>query len=78
MPKSSAAVVVFSAVFAFIVGLVLGRSIDRGEAELRDSAGASLVAPTTRRVEDEPERFPFQEIRDEEAPRATLVTSEDA
>ncbi len=69
MARSNPGIVIGAAVAAFALGLVLGRNIDRGDADLSDSAGNSLVAPITRRAEEAP-RQPFQEVRAEEAPRA--------
>lgn len=54
---------------AFAVGLLLGRGIDRGDGELRDSAGNSLVAPTVRNSEQTP-TWSFQNPRESDAPRA--------
>lgn len=53
---------------AFIAGLLLGRSIDRGQGELRDSAGNSLVAPTVRNS-DEIRSWAFQNPRPKNARR---------
>ncbi|MEO1014905.1 MAG: alpha-2-macroglobulin [Pseudomonadota bacterium] len=69
MARSTAGIAIGAAVAAFALGLVLGRNIDRGDAEISDSAGNSLVAPATRRTEETP-RQPFQQVRASDAPRA--------
>ncbi len=61
---------------AFASGLLLGRSIDRGDAEMRDSAGRSLVSPTARDRDNEP-RWPFQVFRGANAPRAEEAKAKD-
>ncbi|MBI1392539.1 MAG: alpha-2-macroglobulin family protein [Alphaproteobacteria bacterium] len=71
MARSGAIVATAAAVAAFSAGLILGRNIDRGDAEMRDSAGNPLVAPIARRSDgDGQARRPFQEVRAIDAPRA--------
>ncbi|MGF1545348.1 MAG: alpha-2-macroglobulin [Parvularculaceae bacterium] len=72
MARGNAVIVVSAAMLAFAAGLVIGRNIDRGESDLRDSAGNSLVSPLTRRAADSP-RLPFQNVRRADAPRPALA-----
>ena len=48
MTRINSAVLIGAVLGAFALGLLLGRSVDRGDGELRDSAGNSLVAPVER------------------------------
>ncbi len=69
MDKNRTIFVAGGVLIAFAAGLLLGRGIDRGEAEMRDSAGRSLISPTVREGEAAPRR-PFQALRGPDAPRA--------
>ncbi len=68
MARTNVVLITGALLGAFGAGLLLGRSIDRGETALFDSAGNSLVAPEVRRSQDTP-THPFQQVRDEDAAR---------
>lgn len=68
MAKNKTMIIAGGVLIAFASGLLLGRTIDRGDAELRDSAGRSLISPAARDSADAP-RWPFQELRGPDAPR---------
>ncbi|MEM6414820.1 MAG: alpha-2-macroglobulin [Pseudomonadota bacterium] len=68
MARNNAIFVTAGILAAFAVGLILGQNIDRGSADIRDSAGNSLVSPDVRRANDAPRRS-FQEVRPSNAPR---------
>lgn len=69
MDRSKVMIIAGGVLIAFASGLLLGRAIDRGDAEMRDSAGRSLVSPEARDRDNAPRR-PFQAFRGEDAPRA--------
>ena len=75
--RTNTAVLIGAVLAAFAAGLLLGRSIDRGQGELRDSAGNSLVAPVVRNS-DGGSQWAFQQPRDEDAPRAEATEVSDA
>ncbi|MEO0400380.1 MAG: alpha-2-macroglobulin [Pseudomonadota bacterium] len=75
MARSGAVWATAGVLAAFAAGLLLGQNIDRGSADLRDSAGNSLVSPDVRRADDAPRRV-FQEVRDEDAPRPDVAAPE--
>ncbi|MCA8888938.1 MAG: hypothetical protein KDA46_08925, partial [Parvularculaceae bacterium] len=74
MIKNNAILFAGAVLVAFAGGVLLGKSIDRGEAEMRNTAGHSLIAPTTRSRDGDRVRRPFQEMRSADARRP----SEDA
>ena len=74
MARSNMVITTAAMVSAFAAGLLLGQNIDRGDTELRDSAGNALVAPQPRRTAATPPQG-FQTIRDEDAPRAIATQS---
>ena len=74
MDKNRTIFIAGGILIAFAAGLLLGRGIDRGEAEMRDSAGRSLVSPSARDSEAPPRR-PFQFLRGADAPRAERETA---
>ena len=76
MDKNRTIFIAGGILIAFAAGLLLGRGIDRGEAEMRDSAGRSLVSPSARERSDQPRR-PFQMFRGDDAPRAERETSKE-
>ncbi|MEZ5916304.1 MAG: hypothetical protein R3C40_01820 [Parvularculaceae bacterium] len=63
MIKNNAILFAGAVLVAFAGGVLLGKSIDRGEAEMRNTAGHSLIAPTTRNRDGDRARRPFQELR---------------
>jgi uncharacterized protein YfaS (alpha-2-macroglobulin family) len=74
MDRNKTLLVAGGILIAFASGLVLGRAIDRGDAELRDSAGRALISPSARDSSETPRR-PFQALRGEDAPRAAQPKS---
>ncbi|RZO67148.1 MAG: alpha-2-macroglobulin family protein [Parvularculaceae bacterium] len=76
MARPNTALITGSILIAFAAGLILGLYIDRGDIELRDSAGNPLIAPQPRRIADAA-RQPFQAVRDADAPRGTAPQSTD-
>jgi len=76
MDKNRTIFIAGGILIAFAAGLLLGRGIDRGEAEMRVSAGRSLVSPSARERSDQPRR-PFQMFRGDDAPRAERETSKE-
>lgn len=76
MDKNRTMIIAGGVLIAFASGLLLGRAIDRGDAEMRDSAGRSLVSPSARDRDNDPRR-PFQAFRGEDAPRAEREKSKD-
>ena len=75
MARTNVVLITAALLGAFGSGLLLGRSIDRGQSELQDSAGNSLVAPEARRPSAAADH-PFQEVRAASAPRPEAETVE--
>ena len=68
MKRSNTAILIGAVLAAFAIGLLLGRHVDRGQGQLSDSAGNSLVAPSVRNADAN--RRAFQNPRAADAPRA--------
>ncbi len=73
MNRTSALILLAGVVIAFTLGLLLGTNITQGRRAISDSAGNPLIAPEARSSETQAPRRPFQQPRDENAPRAAEV-----